>query len=143
MIDPALDEESSGPVSNGVLRQFAVLWILLLGLLAYWQGIITDNPSTAAWVYAGLAIVPGVAGLVIPKFIRPVFVGLQIVTAPLGWLMSHLLLAVLFYGIFSPVALAFRLIGRDALARRFRPDLQTYWNPKPPATSPKSYFHPY
>ena len=142
MIDPALGEESSGPVSNGVLRQFAVLWILFLGLLAYWQGI-TDKPSTAAWVYAGLAIMPGLAGLVIPSIIRPVFVGLRVVTTPLGWIMSHLLLALLFYSIFTPVALLFKMIDRDALNRRFQPDVQTYWTPKSAAASPKSYFHPY
>jgi hypothetical protein len=142
MIDPILGEESSGPVANGVLRQFAVLWILFLGLVAYWQGI-TDGPSTAAWVCVGLAIMPGLAGLVIPNIIRPVFVGLMVVTAPIGWIMSHLLLALLFYGMFTPVAFIFKLIGRDALTRRFRPDLETYWTLKPTATSLKSYFRPY
>ena len=142
MIDPALGEESAGPISNRILRQFAVLWTILLGSLAYSQDL-AYRPSPAAWVYVGLAIVPGLAGLVIPNVIRPVFVGLTVVTAPIGWLVSHLLLALVFYGIFTPIALIFKLIGRDALTRRFRSDLGTYWTPKPSAPDPKSYFRPY
>jgi len=46
----------------------------------------------------------------------------------------------MFYGVFTPVALVFRLIGRDALSRRRRPDLDSYWQPKPPAAGPRSYF---
>jgi hypothetical protein len=61
------------------------------------------------------------------------------VSMPIGLVVSWLLLALLFYGMFTPVGLFFRLIGRDALCRRYRPDLDTYWAPKAGARDVRSY----
>jgi hypothetical protein len=46
----------------------------------------------------------------------------------------------IYYGVFTPVALAFRVVGRDALRLRPRPNLPTYWLPKPRAADAASYF---
>jgi hypothetical protein len=61
------------------------------------------------------------------------------VTFPIGWTGSRLLLACLYYGIFTPVGLIFKLIGRDALARRSRPGQLTYWESKPMSADMRSY----
>jgi hypothetical protein len=37
------------------------------------------------------------------------------------------------------VGLFFKLIGRDALSRRFAPGQASYWEPKPRATDVRSY----
>ncbi len=62
------------------------------------------------------------------------------VTYPIGWLVSRLLLGVLFYGMFTPLGLLFRLLGRDALARRARPDASSYWITKEGPNDARSYF---
>ena len=62
------------------------------------------------------------------------------ITYPIGWVVSHVVLAVLFLGVFTPVAVLFRLIGRDALARRRPPDRATYWLPMPAPDDVRSYF---
>ncbi|HYV34065.1 MAG TPA: hypothetical protein VE988_00085 [Gemmataceae bacterium] len=139
MIDPQFREESHQPVSNRVLRQFAGLWTLLFGALAYFRGI-ADQNTLATWIFLALAIMPGLAGLALPAIIRPVFVLATLCTRPIGWVVSQLILLVLFFGVFTPVAIVFKLIGRDALTRSFRPDLQTYWVAKPPAPNMRSYF---
>jgi hypothetical protein len=46
----------------------------------------------------------------------------------------------IYYGVFTPVALAFRVVGRDALRLRPRPDLPTHWLPKPRVADAASYF---
>jgi hypothetical protein len=94
---------------------------------------------TVGIVLAVLALTVGPLGLIKPQAIRSVFVCCMIVTFPLGWLISRVILACLFYGIFAPVGLVFKLIGRDALARRPRPDQSTYWESKPMATELASY----
>jgi hypothetical protein len=48
------------------------------------------------------------------------------------------ILASLFYGLFTPIAWLFRLMGRDVLRRR-RADAATYWKPKPQAPNVRSY----
>jgi hypothetical protein len=140
VIDPHLQDDALAPVASRTLRQFAALWILFLGGLACWDAFGRDRPGRAL-VWAGLALAIGPLGLVKPAAIRPVFVGLMAVTAPIGWAVSHVVLGILYYGVFTPVGLFFKLIGRDALARRYRPDLDSYWEPKPAPRDVRSYFH--
>jgi len=139
LIDPQLREENLQPVNDRVLRQFAGLWTCLFAALAYFKGIAQDN-SYWTWICAALMVMPGIAGLVKPAVNRGVFVLATLITRPIGWVVSHLILLVIFYGVFTPVALMFKLIGRDALTRRLRPDLESYWVPKSTAADARSYF---
>src|SRR5690349_1488987 len=93
------------------LRQFAGLWILFFAGLACWQAFVRSNLFFAAAAGA-LAVSIGPVGLVRPRLIRPIFVGWMVVAFPIGWVMSRVLLGIVFYGIFTPLALFFRLCGR-------------------------------
>jgi hypothetical protein len=137
MIDPEIDE-SQPRVTDRTLRQFAGLWLLILGGLAVWHGLLGDN-LVVALVLGVLGVAVGVLGLATPRAIRPLFTGLMMLTYPIGWLVSRILLIVLFYGMFAPLAVLFRLIGRDALVRRRRPEGPSYWTAKPGATDVRSY----
>jgi hypothetical protein len=125
--------------SNHTLRQFAGLWIVFFAGWACHQGFVHGNPGRAA-LFAGLAVTVGPVGLWQPQWIRPIFVGWMIAVYPIGWTVSHVLMAVLFYGVFTPVALVFQMIGRDALCLRHRSGQTTYWAPKAVATDMRSYF---
>jgi carbamoyltransferase len=140
MIDPQLPEQAPVPVSARTLRQFAALWLLILGGLAFWQGYARDH-TVVAGVLAVLAVAVGFLGLLKPQAIRLIFVGATACTFPIGWAVSQVLLVILFYGVFTPVALVFKLIGRDALGRCPRPDLPTYWTPQPQVEDIRAYFH--
>jgi hypothetical protein len=95
---------------------------------------------TLALILGGVAVVGGVAGLIWPQSLRYVYVGWMVLAFPIGWTVSQLLLLCMYYGVFTPVALIFRLIGRDALARGLRPEVATYWEPKPAAADVRGYF---
>ncbi len=120
------------------LRQFAGLCLLFFGALASWQWFRYEN-SVAALIFTGLALVLGVGGLLFPRAVRFVFVGWMILAFPIGWVVSHVLLAILFYGIFLPLGLVFKMMGRDSLDRR-RLVNTTYWKPKANPSNIKSYF---
>jgi hypothetical protein len=77
--------------------------------------------------------------MVQPAAIRWVYSGWMIAVFPIGWTISRLMLAGLFYLVFTPVALVFRLIRRDALHVR-TPDTGSFWTPKGGATSADQYF---
>lgn len=67
----------------------------------------------------------------------------RIVTAvslPIGIVVSYAILAMLYFGIFTPISLAFRLLGRDALHRRFDASAKTYWAPRRPVGDVRRYF---
>ena len=125
-----------------MLRQFAGLWLVFFGGFAAWEGFARGRAGVAA-VLGVLAIVVGVAGLIDPRLIRPIFVGWMVLAFPIGWTVSLLMLGLIYYGLFLPLGLFFRLTGRDALAIRHRPDASTYWTPKPAPTDVRRYFRQY
>jgi hypothetical protein len=121
------------------LRQFAGLWLLFFGGLALWHGLVRGN-LLAGLLLAAAALGLGSLGLVKPRAVRLVFVGWMVVAFPVGWAVSHVVLGLAFYGVFTPVGLVFRLVGRDALGRRRHPAQESYWAPKPAASGAASYF---
>jgi hypothetical protein len=60
----------------------------------------------------------------------------------LNRIVSPIVLGVIFYGLFTPVAWGMRLAGRDALKRRFEPPARTYWVDRdPPGPDPAGLPH--
>lgn len=45
----------------------------------------------------------------------------------LGWVNTRIILSIVYFLIFTPLALIFRLIGKDPLERRFEA-VDSYWN---------------
>ena len=41
----------------------------------------------------------------------------MVLAFPIGWTVSQVMLAMMFFGLFTPIGLVFRLIGRDPLHR--------------------------
>jgi hypothetical protein len=64
------------------------------------------------WAVCGLL---SVAGIVDPPAIRPIFVGLILLTYPIGWVVSHVLLGGIFYLLVTPIGLVLRMTGHDPL----------------------------
>ena len=81
-----------------------------------------------------------VLSLLAPAANRPLYVALVLITYPIGVVLSHVLLAVVFFGVITPVGLFFRLVGRDPLRRRFDPQAESYWVPYRPPDSMERYF---
>jgi hypothetical protein len=124
--------------SSITLRQFAGLWLLVFSGLGLWH-LLGQERSLFGWIFLTLGCGAGIPGLIHPRLLRPIFVGWMLAVFPLGWLTSRLLLAVCFYGLFTPLAFWFRLRGRDSL-RRQRSALPTYWQSKPSADGAASYY---
>jgi hypothetical protein len=123
------------------LRQFAGLWVVFFGGIAAYQYFVHDR-TTLGVVLAAAALIVGPLGLAWPRAIRPVFVAWIVAAFPIGWTISLVILALLYFVVFTPLALVFRLIGRDPLGLRRRSELPTYWVPKP-AIEPARYFRTY
>jgi Saxitoxin biosynthesis operon protein SxtJ len=125
--------------SRRTLRQFASLWFVFFTGLACWQGFARGRVGLA-FALGALAVSVGLLGLMSPQRVRLVYVGWMVLVFPIGWTVSTLLLAALFYAVFTPVGLLFKLVGRDALARRPRRWQDTYWAPKGAAADVRGYF---
>ena len=116
--------------NDRMLRQFAILWIVFFATMAVIQEMHHQRHILAV-VLGIAAVIIGPLGLLWPRTIRPIFVGWMLLASPIGWIISHAILAVLFYLMFSPIALLFRVIGRDALALKRPHGSESYWILKP------------
>ena len=61
-------------------------------------------------------------------------------TMPLGRLISTGILAAIYFGAITPLALFQKLLRRDHLKRRFDASAQTYWEPYNPSEDTDRYF---
>ena len=120
-----------------MLRQFAGLWILFFGAIALSQHFQSHN-STVAIVVGAFALVVGVPGLFFPRVLKPIFVGWMILAFPIGWLVSHVILFLIYWSVFVPIGFILRRMGHDPLRLR-KPSSDSYWEQKTQQTSLRRY----
>ena len=124
--------------STKQLRQFAGIWFPAFCALLGW--IIGKKTGHWGAVETGWVVcaILAVAGVIFPALIRPVFVGLILLTFPIGWVMSHVLLGAIFYLLVTPIGLVLRMTGHDPL--QLRPSAgSSLWKTPTGKTDPASY----
>lgn len=87
-----------------------------------------------------LGLICGLLGWIAPRVLKPVFIGLSLVSAPIGLVVSEITLGLMFLLIFWPIGLCFRVMRRDGLKLALIRDAQTYWEPKAQPRSVGSYY---
>ena len=112
------------------------LFAVLLSSIALWK---FEAPTVAIWICLVAGVVITIYYLV-PPLRRFLFMAWLGAVFPIGWVLSHLLLAVVFYLVVTPIGLLLRLFRYDALRRRFDRSAQSYWIERGSAPEPKSYF---
>jgi hypothetical protein len=75
------------------------------------------------------------------KLTKMIYLGMILVTLPIGWVVSFILLSAFYFLLLAPLGLIFRLIGRDPLCRKFNPKAKSYWLSRQPPKGPEQYFH--
>lgn len=121
------------------LRQFAGALAVFLGLLAAWLWHKTYGAPLVG-ALAGAGVLAGIVGLVRPTWMRWVYVSWMALAFPIGWLMSHLLLATVFYLVVTPIGAIMRLCGYDPLRRKLDRQASTYWLKRQPPDDAQRYF---
>src|SRR5262245_60198407 len=101
------------------LRQFGVLCSALFAGLACWSAFVGDG--VRSWTFGLLTVAAGVTGWLFPQALRVVYAASMAVTFPIGWLVSNAIMVGIFFGLFLPLGLVFRAIGRDTLMRFRKP----------------------
>jgi len=108
----------------------AGVFVLLWGLTPVWAIVA---------VAAGAAIL--LCSLIVPRAARIVYIVLSAVGLPIGFVVSFILLAAFYFLLLTPLALLFRLMGRDPLHRRFDHTADSFWVARKSTTSLDRYFH--
>ena len=118
------------------LRQFGAISLVALPLVGWLWGVST----VAIAVLASVGLLIAALGYVIPKSIQPLFVFLMAIATPIGMVIGELAMIMIYFGMFVPLAVCFRLIGRDVLDRKIDRAAKTYWQPKKQPQSVASYY---
>ena len=72
--------------------------------------------------------------------LRIVFLLASYATFPIGFVVSYVILAVVYYLVLTPIGLVLRLTGYDPMQRRFDRNAKTYWTPREQEESTEQYF---
>jgi hypothetical protein len=111
--------------TRGDLRQFGLLTgsaiAALFGGLSPW---LRAHPHPVWPLVVGGVLISG--GVIYPPVLRYPFALWSALGEVLGWINSRVILTLLFFAVVTPIGLVMRLIGRDAMARKFEPELSTY-----------------
>jgi hypothetical protein len=131
---------------NRQIRQFGLVALAALPLLGW---LFAGRPGPAGWTpfhtqligglaLAGLAM--AIVGLAAPKALKPVLLGAMLLAYPIGLVLSEVIMLLIYLLVFAPMALVFRIMGRDALERELDRNSSTYWSEKQQAPDARSYF---
>jgi len=123
------------------LRNFAFttggVLAAIFGLLLPW--IFDHAYPYWPWIILGIL---SIWGLLAPRTLRPVYIGWMRFALLLGMITTPIILGIVFYLLFFPVALVFRVLGKDPMHRTFSSDQSTY-RVKVDARSPDNLEKPF
>ena len=110
------------------LRKFGLtmgIVLLLLGGFTWWRG--KDYYFYFPWLSGAFIFL----ALVIPSVLKPVNKMWMTLAILMGWVMTRIILSLLFYLGITPMGFIARLFGKDFLGIKFNKQAaKTYWIPK-------------
>jgi hypothetical protein len=111
-----------------VLREFSEAWLIAFGMILSPMAL-ARGQAVVAGVFWCVALAGRLIGYLRPMWLRPVFVGMSLLTWPIGWVVSNALLAVVYYGVATPIGLIRRFRGHDPLRLKSPTNERTVWEP--------------
>lgn len=115
-------------------RAFGVVFAVVFALVGLWP--LTGGGAPRLWALACAAAILALA-LAVPAILAAPNRAWTRFGLLLGRIMSPVVIAILFYVVFTPFGLAMRLVRRDPLRLRFDRDASTYWTERvPPGPDP-------
>ena len=119
-----------------LVRRFGVFWLpLVLGVIGF--------RVATGWPWWAFALTSIVVTLVVPRAMRGLVIALSVITWPIALVTSTFLLALVYFGVVTPLGLAARIFGHDPLPGIDR-RRASYWTERPKESAARRrYFDPY
>jgi len=109
------------------LRQFGITIGVVLGLLGMWcvwRGKEGSYPLLIS------AIVFFSLGFIFPLLLKPVQKLWMSLAILMGWLMTRVIITILFYLVVTPIGILARVCGKDFLNTKIDRNANSYWSPR-------------
>ncbi len=125
------EEVKAVKTDPGHLRKFGLTMgvaFAIFGGLFFWRG-----HTVAPYLFIVAAAFLLLAALA-PKALKPVQRVWMTLATVLGWVMTRVLLSIVFFIGVTPIALIARVVGKRFLDLGFEPDRESYWEKREPQT---------
>ncbi len=86
-----------------------------------------QNKLVHIWVLP-IAFLSLLVGLMRPQYATNVYKIWMIISETIGNLISKMIMAILFFGVFTPVAMLLKLLNKDLLRKKIERNSTTYWS---------------
>jgi hypothetical protein len=130
------DEYQKLDRSPGALRRFGFtvgFVILFLGCVLLWR------QRGAGWPLISIGAVLVLAATLAPLTLKWVYAPWMIVALALGWIVTRILLTIVFFLVVTPVGLLQRLFGKRTIEVAFKADAGSYWQPRTARPTSEGY----
>ena len=119
-----IDEIKNIKLANKDLKSFGFIIGIILSLF----GLFLFYKQFDYFIYfvsVGLTFL--CLGLIAPKILKPIYKVWMTFAVIIGWIMTRLILSVLFYSVITGIAILTRIIGKDFLNLKIN-NKESYWN---------------
>lgn len=109
------------------LRQFGITIGIIMGMFSIWLTWLGEKE----FLYLSIVSVFFIFfAFFLPTLLKPFHKVWMTFAILMSWLITSIIMIVLFYLLVTPIGLLAKLCGRDFLNRRFDKDVKTYWIPR-------------
>ena len=119
------------------LRSFGItigIVLSIIGGLLWWK----EKDYYNIFIIISAAFV--LFGLILPVVLKPIQKAWMTLAVILGWFMTRLILSILFYLIFTPMALFSKIVGKKFLDLKMDGNEKSYWINREPGTPDKNTY---
>lgn len=110
------------------VRTFGIGLIVVLSIIASLQ-IYWDRIELGIGLFTAGAVILVVL-IFTPTVLVPLYKLMLLISRAIGFVTTPIMLGLVFYLVFAPVGILFRLARKDILDRRFNVSSDSYWKPK-------------
>jgi len=124
-INDVKDELKSLEISKKILRKFGLLVGGIFFLFGFW--IYYSSQSFVGIIFLFIGILLFAFGLLFPNALSSAYKVWMGLAFALGWIMSRVLLIVLFYFVLTPVGFIAKIVGKKFLDIDYTVKKESYW----------------
>jgi len=117
------------------LRNFGLTIGIALGLLA---GLLWWKEKDTYSIFAIIASAFILLGLILPSVLKPLQKAWMMLAVIMGWIMTRIILGILFYLVFTAIGGIGRLLGKQFLDLTIDHTIKSYWIKREPKAFNKS-----
>jgi hypothetical protein len=107
--------------------------ILVLGCVLLWR------QRGAGWPFTSIGAFLVIAAGLAPRSLKWVHAPWMIIALALGWIVTRILLTIVFFLVVTPIGLLQRLFGKRVIEVAFDADAASYWQARTASPLPEDY----